>query len=333
MSEFTLAAWGAFLRPAFGEVLEQAGVKIVDVPGDANPADLAPDADALYVRLPQYADEAVITSLPNLKALAVPGAGLEVIDLDAATKHGIPVLSGRGMGHEAVADWTIGSILWLTRRMGMTHEAMRTGAWAYRFDIQERRDLHKLTVGVIGYGAIGARVAAILATGFGSRVLVQDTAEGAREAARSAGYEVVDLSALLGESDVVTIHAQAKHGEPPLIGREQLATMRPAALLVNTSRGALLDYQALLDALDGERLGGAALDVFDQEPPQQEEMIDRLTAHPNVLVSPHQAGMTIDATDSLAHGVASSVVDVLNGKQPGNCANPEVWAKEREVAS
>lgn len=333
MSEFTLAAWGAFLRPSFGEVLAEAGVKVIDVAGASNPADVAPDADALYVRLPQYADEEVIASLPMLKALAVPGAGLEVIDLDAATKHGIPVLSGRGMGHEAVADWTIGSILWLTRRMGATHEAMRTGAWERRFDIQERRDLHKLTVGLIGYGAIGARVAAILATGFGSRVLVQDTAEPAREAAQNAGYEVVDLDALITESDVITIHAQAKHGEPPLIDQERLAAMKPTALLVNTSRGALLDYPALIEALDGNRLAGAALDVFNQEPPQQEELIDRLTAHPNVLVSPHQAGMTIDATDSLAHGVATSVVDVLNGLRPANCANPEVWTMHREVAS
>jgi D-3-phosphoglycerate dehydrogenase len=164
-------------------------------------------------------------------------------------------------------------------------------------------------------------------------VLVYDTFEGAREAARSAGYEVVELDALLADSDVVSIHAQAKHGEPPLIGAAQLAAMKPTALLVNTSRGALLDYPALIAALDGEQLGGAALDVFDQEPPQQEQLIDRLTVHPNVLVSPHQAGMTIDATDSLAYGVASSVVDVLQGKQPSNCANPEVWTREREPAS
>jgi D-3-phosphoglycerate dehydrogenase len=237
------------------------------------------------------------------------------------------------MGHEAVADWTIGSILWLTRRMGITHKAMRTGAWERRFDIQERRDLHKLTVGLIGYGAIGARVAAILSTGFGSRVLVQDTAEPARKAAENAGCSVVDLDMLLAESDVVTIHAQAKHGEPPLIGAKELAAMKPTAYIVNTSRGALLDYPALVDALDRNRLAGAAMDVFNQEPPQQEELIDRLTAHPNVLVSPHQAGMTIDATDSLAFGVASSVVEVLNGGRPSNCANPEVWAAQRETAS
>jgi D-3-phosphoglycerate dehydrogenase len=333
MSAFTLAAWGAFLRPSFGEVLDKAGVTVVDVPGTSKPADVAPDCDALYVRLPQYADEEVIASLPMLKAMAVPGAGLEVIDLEAATRHGIPVLSGRGMGHEAVADWTIGSILWLTRRMGATHEAMRTGAWERRFDIQERRDLHKLTVGIIGFGAIGARVAGILSTGFGTRVLVQDTAEPAREAARSSGFEVVELDTLIRESDVISIHAQAKHGEPPLIDRARLAAMKPTALLVNTSRGALLDYPALVEALDAGTLAGAAMDVFDQEPPQQEQLIDRLTAHPNVLVSPHQAGMTIDATDSLAHGVASSVVDVLNGRRPSNCANPEVWTMEREVAS
>jgi D-3-phosphoglycerate dehydrogenase / 2-oxoglutarate reductase len=322
-----LAAWGAFLRPSFDEVLTEAGVEIVPIPGEVSPAEVAPNCDALYVRLPQYASEEVIGALPNLKVLAVPGAGLEVIDIDAATRHGIPVLSGRGMGHEAVADWTLASMLWLTRHVGEMHEALRTGDWKQRFEISVRRDLHKLTVGLIGYGQIGARVATILATGFGSRVLVFDTAEGARDAARDAGLEVADLATLLRESDILSIHAQAKHGERPLIGKAELDAMKPGAMLVNTARGALLDYPSIVAALEVGTLAGAALDVFDQEPPQQ-SLIDRLTAHSNVLVSPHQAGMTIDATDSLAYGVASSVVDVLSGRQPNNCANPEVWAEQ-----
>jgi D-3-phosphoglycerate dehydrogenase len=321
----TLAAWGAFLRPAFDEVLADAGIEVVSVPGDQSPVDVVPSCDALYVRLPQYASDEIIGALPNLKVMAVPGAGLEVIDLDAATRHGVPVMSGRGMGHEAVADWTLASILWLTRHVGEMHTAMSTGDWQRRFDIHVRRDLHKLTIGVIGYGAIGARVAAILATGFGSEVLIYDTAEGACTAAENAGYRVVDLDTLLSESDIVSIHAQAKHGEPPMIGARELGLMKDTSLLVNTARGALLDYPSIVEALSTGGIAGAALDVFDQEPPQQ-ELIDKLTSSSNVLVSPHQAGMTIDATDSLAVGVASSVVDVLNGGRPSNCANPEVWA-------
>jgi D-3-phosphoglycerate dehydrogenase / 2-oxoglutarate reductase len=321
---FTLAAWGAFLRPAFDDVLADAGILVIPVDGKDSPVDVAPNCDALYVRLPQYASEEIIGALPNLKVLAVPGAGVEVIDIEGATKHGVPVLSGRGMGHEAVADWTLASILWLTRHVGEMHTAMSTGDWPKRFDIHPRRDVHKLAIGIIGYGAIGARVAAILSTGFGSEVLVYDTAEGARTAAENAGYRVVDLDTLLRESDIVSIHAQAKHGEPPMIAARELALMKPTGLLVNTARGALLDYPSILDALANEKLAGAALDVFDQEPPQQ-ELIDKLTAFGNVLVSPHQAGMTIDATDSLAYGVATSVVEVLNGGRPSNCANPEVW--------
>jgi D-3-phosphoglycerate dehydrogenase / 2-oxoglutarate reductase len=322
---FTLAAWGAFLRPAFDDVLADAGILIIPVDGKDSPVDVAPNCDALYVRLPQYASEEIIGALPNLKVLAVPGAGVEVIDIEGATKHGVPVLSGRGMGHEAVADWTLASILWLTRHVGEMHTAMSTGDWPKRFDIHPRRDVHKLAIGIIGYGAIGARFATILTTGFGSEVLVYDTAEGARTAAENAGYRVVDLDTLLRESDIVSIHAQAKHGEPPMIAARELALMKPTGLLVNTARGALLDYPSILDALANEKLAGAALDVFDQEPPQQ-ELIDKLTAFGNVLVSPHQAGMTIDATDSLAYGVATSVVEVLNGGRPSNCANPEVWA-------
>ena len=272
---YTLAAWGAFLRPAFDDVLAEAGIEVIPVAGTDSPVDVTPNCDALYVRLPQYASEEIIGALPNLKVMAVPGAGLEVIDLDGATKHGVPVLSGRGMGHEAVADWTLASILWLTRHVGEMHTAMSTGEWQKRFDIQVRRDLHKLTIGVIGYGQIGARVAAILATGFGSEVLIYDTAEGARTAAKNAGYRVVDLDTLLRESDIVSIHAQAKHGEPPMIGAPELASMKATALLVNTARGALLDYPSILEALASEQLAGAALDVFDQEPPQP-ELIEKL---------------------------------------------------------
>ena len=322
---YTLAAWGAFLRPAFDDVLAEAGIEVTPVDGKDSPVDVARNCDALYVRLPQFASEEIIGALPNLKVLAVPGAGVEVIDIEGATKHGVPVLSGRGMGHEAVADWTLASILWLTRHVGEMHTAMSTGDWPKRFDIHPRRDVHKLSIGIIGYGAIGARVAAILATGFGSDVLIYDTADGARSAAENAGYRVVDLDTLLRESDIVSIHAQAKHGEPPLIGERELGLMKPTAFLINTARGALLDYPSITAALVDGKLAGAALDVFDQEPPQQ-ELIDKLTSSPNVLVSPHQAGMTIDATDSLAYGVASSIVEVLNGGRPSNCANPEVWA-------
>jgi D-3-phosphoglycerate dehydrogenase len=324
MSTRQLAAWGAFLRPAFDDVIERAGIEVVPVAGDQSPLDVAPGCDALYVRLPQYASAEIIAGLPNLKALAVPGAGVEVIDIEAATAHGVPVLSGIGMGAEAVADWTLGSMLWLTRRIGSMHEAMRSGNWQRRFDVHERRDLHRLTVGIIGFGQIGGRVATILAKGFGSRVLVYDTYEPACRAAEGVGCEAVELDTLVGESDIVSIHAQAKHGEPPLIDAERIALMKPTAFLVNTSRGALLDYPAIIDALETERIAGAAFDVFDQEPPTP-DLIQRLTGHPNVLVSPHQAGMTIDATDALAEGVASSIVEVLEGGRPRNCFNPQVW--------
>jgi D-3-phosphoglycerate dehydrogenase len=324
MSDLTLAAWGEFLRPSFGDVIEAAGITIVRVGPDEFPADVAPEADALYVRLPRYASAEVIDSLPNLRALSVPGAGIEVIDIDAATRRKIPVLSGRGMGHDAVADWTVGSIVWLVRRMGAMHVAQVTGDWKKRFDIGERRDMNRLTIGVVGYGFIGARVAEILVKGFHSRVLVHDNNEHAQAAATAAGLPLVDLPELLRESDVVTLHTQALHGAPPLIGRAELDLMPPSAVLVNTGRGALLDYPAIMAALDEGRLAGAGLDVFDQEPPLQ-ELIDRLTAHPNVLVSPHQAGMTIDANDSLAVGVASSVVEALQGGRPANAANPEIW--------
>lgn len=324
MSDKVLAAWGAFLRPSFDEVMAKEGVRVVPVPGNQSPADVVPDCDALYVRLPQYASAQVIAALPRLRALAVPGAGLEVVDLEAATKHRIPVLSGIGMGPQAVAEWTIASMLWLVRDMGEMRQAMVTGNWKKRFDVMDRRDIRTLTVGVIGYGQIGRRVAGGLSAAFGTRMIVNDLLETRQQEAREHGYQVMSIDDLVRESDIVSIHTQAVHGEPPTLDRRRIGMMRPTAFLVNTTRGAVLDYDALMQALESKAIRGAALDVYPQEPPPQ-DLVDRLASHPRVLLSPHQAGMTIDALEVLAVGVASSIVETLRGGHPSNCANPEVW--------
>jgi D-3-phosphoglycerate dehydrogenase len=326
MTDRVLAAWGAFLRPSFDEVLAAGGVTVVTVPGNESPVDVAPDCDALYVRLPQYASADVIAALPNLKALAVPGAGIEVIDVEAATARGVPVLSGQGMGPEPVADWTIGSVIWLVRRMGELHEAMKAGDWKRRFDTEHRHDVRAVTVGVIGFGQIGRRVAHVLDAGFGSTVLVNDELPRACDAARAQGFEVVEPDELVRRSDIVSLHAQARHGEPPLLDRRRIGLMKRGACVVNTARGALLDYDALEAALASGALGGAALDVHPVEPPPQ-DYVDRFAAFPNVLLSPHQGGMTVDATEALSVGVAGSIVELLDGGRPANCANPEVWER------
>lgn len=326
MSNEVLAAWGAFLRPSFDEVMATEGVRVVSVPGNQSPADVVPDCDALYVRLPQYASAEVIAALPKLRALAVPGAGLEVVDIEAATRHGVPVLSGIGMGPQAVAEWTIGSMLWLVRDMGEMNRAMVTGNWKKRFDVTDRRDIRTLTVGVIGYGQIGRRVAKGVSAAFGTRVIVNDLMPARQAEAQEHGFEVMSIDDLVKESDIVSIHTQAIHGEPPTIDRRRIGMMRPTTMVVNTTRGAVLDYDALIEALEANALRGAALDVYPQEPPPQ-DFVDRLARHPRVLLSPHQGGMTIDALEVLAVGVASSIVDVLRGGHPSNCANPEVWTK------
>jgi D-3-phosphoglycerate dehydrogenase len=328
MSNEVLAAWGAFLRPSFDQVMADAGVQVIHVPGDKSPAEVAPNADALYVRLPQYASAEVIAGMPRLRVLAVPGAGLEVVDVVAATQRGIPVLSGIGMGPQAVAEWTIGSMLWLVRDMGAMHEAMRSGNWKRRFDVADRRDIRTLTIGVIGYGQIGRRVAQGIKSAFGSRVIVNDLLPERMREAQEHGLETMEIDDLVRASDIVTLHTQAIHGEPPTIDRRRIGLFKPTAFVVNTTRGAVLDYEALMEALDKKALAGAALDVYPQEPPPQ-EFVDRLASYPRVLLSPHQGGMTIDALEVLATGVASSIVDVLRNGRPWNCANPEVWKNWR----
>lgn len=319
-----LAKWGEFLRPSFYEVLKTGGVAIREVDSEQELRRLGSDAHALYVRMPNYASREVIEGLPHLRVIAVPGAGLEVVDMEAATNARIPVVSGRGLGADAVVEWTVLSMLWLARDAGTIWAAMRSGDWEVRHSIEGRRDLRSLTIGVVGFGQIGRRVSRAARDAFGSTVLVADSHEPARKLAQQEAFAVVEMDQLLRRSDIVTIHTQVKHEQPAILGQREFQVMAPGSYVVNTGRGQAMDYRALLEALATGHLGGAAIDVYPQEPPAS-DLVERLAGHPRVLISPHQAGLTEDAAEALSRGVASSVVQVLQGRHPDSCANPQVW--------
>lgn len=322
--ERVLAKWGDFLRPSFGDVLAGGNVRVVDVSAVEDLIALGDTVDALFVRMPHHASRDVLAALPSLKVIAVPGAGLEVVDVPGATELGVAVVDGRGIGANTVVDWTLGSMVWLARDMGGMRDAMEQGRWEQRHEVEGRRDLEALTVGVVGYGAIGSRVAARAAAAFGCTVVVADAMEAACQAASDAGFSVADPDAVLASADMVTIHTQARQGAPPQFGEEQLRRMPRGSFVINTTRGQVLDYEALVIVLDDGHLAGAAIDVYPVEPPPA-SLVARLRRHRRVLLSPHQAGMTIDATEKLARKVAASVIAVLDGQRVDNCANPSVW--------
>jgi len=226
---------------------------------------------AMRERMPFTAER--FDALPNLKLLVTTGMANASIDLDAARAHGVTVC-GTGGITSATAELTWGLILALARRIPAEDAAIRAGGWQHTVGVE----LSGRTLGVIGYGRLGQRVAAI-ARAFEMEVLAWS--QNLREA---DGAVVVGKEELLARSDVVTIHYKLSERSRGLIGAADLARMKPTALLVNTSRGPIVDEAALLDALRGGTIGGAALDVYDREPLPADHP---LRSAPNTVLTPH----------------------------------------------
>ncbi len=260
-------------------------------------------------------DASVIANSPALRVIARVGVGVDSIDLDAATAHGIAVTVTPGANEGTVADHTVALMLAAVRRISEHDAAVRRGEWN-RTGEHSAWLLSGGTVGLIGFGHIGRIVAARL-RGFDVRVLVNDPVE-----PREPAVEAVDLDTLLAAADVVSLHVPLLPSTRGLIGARELALMRPGAILVNTARGGVVDEAALVDALQSGRLRAAALDVFADEPPAG----SRLLRLPNVVLSPHIAGLSIRSVRDMARSATISVIDVLHGRPPAHLANPDVLA-------
>jgi phosphoglycerate dehydrogenase-like enzyme len=258
-------------------------------------------------------DAAVLASSPALRVIARVGVGIDSIDLEAATAHGVAVTVTPGANEDTVADHTLGLMLAALRRLCEHDAAVRRGEWN-RTGEHAAWMLSGGTVGLVGFGHIGRIVAARL-RGFDVRVLATDPIK-----PRGPAVEAVALDELLAASDVVSLHVPLLPTTRGLIGARELELMRPSAILVNTSRGGVVDEPALVEALRTRRIRAAALDVFADEPPADSPLL-RL---PNVVLSPHVAGLSIRSVRAMAHLATASVIDVLRGRAPAHLANPEV---------
>ena len=281
-------------------------------------------ADAAIIRNLQV-DASVLAGATRLKVIAKHGAGYDNIDVAAATTLGIVVANVPGGNAEAVAEATVALMLATLRRAPEVHRLVTEGGYAARFQLQFGQ-LSGRTLGLVGIGNIGARVARICAGGFRMRILAYDPALSA-EAVAERGAEKVDaLAALLAVADVVSLHVPLTETTRHLVGRAELALMKPAAILVNAARGGIVDEPALAGALREGRLAGAGLDVLEVEPPLPDNPL--LTA-PNVVLSPHTAGNTVDAARHLALASADIVIAVLSDRRPEALLNPAVWDRRR----
>lgn len=256
----------------------------------------------------------VFTALPTLRVVARVGVGLDSIDLDAATECGVAVTIARGTNEAAVADHTIGLMLAALRRIVFHDAAVRAGRWE-RGGPDGGSDLHGKTVGQIGYGTIGRAVAKRL-SGFDVRIIASDpnmTSDGV--------VEIVALEDLLALADVVSLHLPLSAQTRNVIGEHELSLMKTHAVLVNTSRGGLVDEGALVNQLQAGRLAAAALDVFADEPPKSSGI---LALPDRTVVTPHVAGLTDGAVALMERHATTAVLRVLDGELPDGIVNPYV---------
>jgi D-3-phosphoglycerate dehydrogenase len=254
--------------------------------------------------------------LPALRLIAVSRGGPVNIDMDAAHRHNITVVNTPGRNASAVAEFAIGAILAETRLIRVGHEALRKGEWRgdlYRAD-RTGRELNEMTVGVIGYGNIGTRVVRLLRA-FGCHVLVCDPYVQLTADDRNAGVELVGFDELLTRSDVVTLHARVTEETRHIVNAEALGRMKEGAILVNTARGPLVDYDALYDALASGRIGSAMLETFAVEPAPADWPLLQL---PNVTLTPHIAGASVRTVTYAAEQAAEEVRRFIAGLPPLN---------------
>jgi phosphoglycerate dehydrogenase-like enzyme len=273
---------------------------------------LAPDADLVISdnRHQHRLDRPVLERLVRCRLIQVPAVGFDAIDHRVAAEIGIPVANAAGYNRDAVADWVVMAILNLLRRGAYGDRRMRGGEWP--FPEMRGRELGYQTVGIVGLGNVGAAVAARL-SGFGCRVLFTDIAPRGFLGARQVPFE-----RLLAESDVVTVHTPLDHETRGLIDARALAAMKPGALLVNASRGPVVDEAALVAALESGRLAGAALDVYEVEPLAADSPLRRLD---QVFLSPHAGGATEQAAARVQEVVRANLLRVLDGEDPFNVVN------------
>ncbi len=284
------------------ELLRQPGWNVV-LPGkDALAGELA-DADALIVRSATRVTSELLEKAPRLRAIGRAGVGVDNIDLDAATRRGVLVMSTPGGNAVSVAEHTFALLLALARQVPRLDAAIHAGRWEK--SSAAGTELRRKTLGLIGLGRIGREVAR-RARAFEMRVLAFDPYI-SESAAREGGVELVPFERLLGESDFVSLHAALSSATKGLINARTIAQMKRGARLINAARGELVDEAALAEALKSGKLAGAALDVFAQEPPKNSP----LTALANVIATPHVAGSTVEAQEEVGTLIAQQVRDFL----------------------
>ncbi|MGI6285342.1 hydroxyacid dehydrogenase [Neomoorella humiferrea] len=308
--------------------IHESGMKVFD---DRFEVKVAPDpsvetvkreikgVEGVVVRTAPFTRE-IIAAADSLKVIARHGVGVDNIDVLAATERGILVVNTPDANAVSVAEHTITAIGALAKRLLSMDLATRRGEWEVRNEYKAV-DLDGKVLGLVGLGRIGTMVAKKAAAAFNMRVIAYDPYVRPETAAENNITLYSDLDRIFQEADIVSLHTPLTPETRGLVNEERLALMKASAFLINFSRGGVVDEDALYKALKNGLIAGAALDVFEEEPPPHNHPLFELD---NVLLSPHSAALTKECVVRMATGAAQGVVDVLTGKRPQYVVNPEV---------
>jgi D-3-phosphoglycerate dehydrogenase len=304
-------------QDVLADIRNNALVHVGYGPDKVSYLDICQNVDGVILRAETFTRE-MIEASPNLKIIARHGVGTDNVDIPAASENGVWVTSTPGSNSNAVAEHVFALLLSLTRQMVPAANRVLAGTWAEGRGDLVGFELSGRTLGIVGFGAIGKRVAAI-ARGFGMRVLASDPIAKAADVA-AAGADLVDLDTLYGAADIITLHAPLLPGTRHMISSRELALMKPNAIIINTSRGGLIDEDALVTALTSGAIAGAALDVLEAESIDMKDPLsnNRVPLHevPNLLVTPHIAGQTQEAFEEAGSRSWSEVQAVLAAGTP-----------------
>jgi D-3-phosphoglycerate dehydrogenase len=285
------------------------------------------EADGIIAASRIRYDGGLMDRAPRLCVIARTGAGYDNIAVDEATKRGIAVCTVPDGPTVSTAEHAVALMLAVTKRLKLSDRSLRMGHWDI-FNDHDAVELQGTTLGIVGLGKIGGRVARV-ALAIGMRVIAWDPYVSAELAGAMGVALTASLAELLAGSDVVSIHAPLTPATEGMISREMIGVMRGGAVLVNTARGGLLDEDALVDALDRGALSGAGLDVFAEEPLPTDS---RLLGRDDIVVTPHVAAATVASRERLWSTAISEALRVLRGQAPAHVLNPEALAHQRAAS-
>ncbi len=301
-------------------VREAAEIVVADPKDRAAIEAAARDADAIITRTAGKIDAEVLSWAPKLKVVARHGVGFDHIDVPAATARGIQVVYTPGANTQDVVEHVIAMMIGLSKHFPIMMKELEAGNYAARTSMRGREILGR-TLGIVGFGRIGKRLGETAKHGFGMQVLYHDIIGPPEDAELRAGATRVSFDELLRQSDYISIHVPLDGSTRRLMNRAALANVKEGCILINTSRGPVVDEEAVADALDARLLWGYGADVFDVEPPPPNHP---LIGRPDVMLTPHSAAQTEEGLRNMATMVAEGVLDVLAGRVPEHPVNDPV---------